>query len=384
MPAFRPLANLRVSLANPAPQYRRFSATPTRCLSAVFAETENPELNEILIDVQEKIILPAYLPETQRKIVYNPSKSDFMRRNPIVIELDGLEHTFSPIDIKNDIPNSKKALTQATKLMKTKEEWDNIATFLAGYKRAGIKLENEHYLSLIRRACAAQQEYSIIECAKQADKTGLTLKNVSSIALLMSSINQRIYDSTREGRDVLQALKWNQLIWDLIQRPQHKRQESSIHMLAHCRPTIRGLLLFSQAHTIQAQQAAGDSAEKLTKGLRDNLEFILAKYERKRRNIAPMWHMLNVRSGVQESYEKQDPISPYYYVRVVAQNIRAMELAQEIVGDDTGKLMYFRDMLEKHVEDFIKAGSENRKGFGLEYERITGRKPDWEKYLTMD
>ncbi|CEI39393.1 hypothetical protein FVEN_g8620 [Fusarium venenatum] len=384
MPAFRPLANLRVSLANPAPQYRRFSATPTRCLSAVFAETENPELNKILIDVQEKIILPAYLPETQRKIVYNPSKSDFMRRNPIVIELDGLEHTFSPIDIKKDIPNSKTALTQATKLMKTKEEWDNIATFLAGYKRAGIKLEKEHYSSLIRRACDAQQEYSIIECAKQADKTGLTLRYDSSITLLMSSINQRIYDSTREEQDILQALKWNQLIWDLIQRPQHERKEELISRLAHFSPTIRGLLLFSQAHTIQAQQAAGESVEKLTKELRDNVEFIAAacKIER-HRGMVPSWHKLNVRSD-KETRTKKDPLSPYYYVRVLAQNIRAVELAQEIIGDDAKNLTHFHDLLEKHAEDFIKAGSENRKGFGLEYERITGRKPDWEKYLTMD
>ncbi|RGP60144.1 hypothetical protein FSPOR_10827 [Fusarium sporotrichioides] len=386
MPAFRPLANLRVSLTNPAPQYRRFSATPTRCLSAVFAETENPELNKILIDVQEKIILPAYLPETQRKIVYNPSKSDYMRRNPIVIELDGLEHTFSPIDIKKDIPNSKKALTQATRLMKTKEEWDNIATFLAGYKKAGIKLEQDHYLSLIRRACAAQQEYSIIECAKQADKTGLALNRDSSITLLMSSINRKIYDSTREEGDILQALKWNRLIWDLIQRPEHERRGLDIRRVAHASPVIRGLLLFSQAHTIQAQQATGESAEKLTNELRDNVEFIAAKWKvQAHRDVIDSWHLtkLNVRSDHQ-IWEKKDPLSPFYYIRVLAQNIRAMELAQEIIGDDAKDLMRFHDTLEKHAEDFIKAGSENRKGFGLEYESITGRKPDWEKYLTMD
>ncbi|PTD09923.1 hypothetical protein HYE67_006991 [Fusarium culmorum] len=386
MPALRPFANLRVSLAHPAPQYRRFSATPTRCLSAVFAETENPELNKVLIDVQEKIILPAYLPETQRKIVYNTSKGDYMRRNPIVIELDGLEHTFSPIDIKKDIPNSKTALTDATKLMKTKEEWDNIGTFLAGYQKAGIKLDQEHYMSLIRRACASQQEYSIIECAKQADKTGLTLHRDSSIALLLSSINQKIYNSAREDGDTLQAFKWNRLIWDIIQRPEHVQRRSSDSKLAYGSPVTRGLLLFTQAHAIQAQQAAGESVEKLTQELRDNVEFIAGLWKiQTAHELLRSWHLnkLNVRSD-QGTAARKDPLSPYYYIRVVAQNIRAMELAQEIIGDDAKNLMPYHDMLEKHVGDFIEAGSKNKKGFGLEYESITGRKPEWEKHLTMD
>jgi hypothetical protein len=354
-------------------------------LSAVFAETENPELNKILIDVQEKIILPAYLPEAQRKIVYNPSKSDYIRRNPVVIELDGLEHTFSTIDIKKDIPNSKKALTQATKIMQTKDEWDNIATFLAGYKKAGIKLDRTHYSSLIRRACAAQQEYSIIECAKQVDKTGLSLQYDSSILLLMSSVNQKIYSSTREEGDTLQALKWNRLVWDLIQRPEHQRKGSGPRGLPHSNPVVRGTLLFSQAHAIQAQQAAGESVEKLTKELRDNVEFISSAWSRQEVDDlakSPYLNKLNVRSG--QGSNGKEILSPYYYVRILAQNIRAMELAQEIIGEDAKSLTPILDALEKHAEDFIKAGSENRKGLGLEYESITGRKPAWDKYLNLD
>ncbi|RGP67503.1 hypothetical protein FLONG3_8472 [Fusarium longipes] len=381
MSAFRPLANMRVPSANPALQYRRFSATPTRCLSAVFAETENPELNKILIEVQEKIILPAYLPEAQRKIVYNPSKSDYMRRNPVVIELDGLEHTFSPIDIKKDIPNSKKALAAATKIMQTKEEWDNIATFLAGYKKAGIRLKREHYESLIRRACAAQQEYSIIECAKQTDKTGLILNSDNSIILLMSSVNQKIYNSTQEEGAILRSLKWNRLIWELIQRPEHQKMdhlESRPHWTRspHQNPVVRGTLLFSQAHAIQVQQAAGEPVEELSKELRNNVEFIANAWKKN-----PGLDKLNVRG--QKLFWK-DALSPFYYVRALAQNIKAMELAQEIIGDDAKSLAPIRDTLEKETENFIKAGSENAKGLGLEYESITGRKPVWEQYLKAE
>lgn len=354
-------------------------------LSAVFAETENDELNKLLIDVQEKIILPAYLPEAQRKIVYNPSKSDYMRRNPVVIELDGLEHTFSPINKMDDIPNSKSALANATKLMKTKEEWDNIATFLAGYKKAGIKLKRVHYESLVRRACAAQQEYSIIECAKQVDKTGLALKSETSIILLMSSINQKIYDSTRNDADTNQALKWNKMIWDLIQRPEHQSKDRRPRELPHFNPAIRGTFLFSQAHEIQAKQAAGESVEGLTKELRDNVEFIISAWAGQELDDLSKSSYLESLNGRSKQGPWNDAVlAPYYYIKALAQNIKAMELAQEIIGDDAKDLSPIHDAMEKHIQDFVKARSENKKGYGLEYESITGRKPAWEQYLNKD
>ncbi|KAH7188452.1 uncharacterized protein B0J16DRAFT_337199 [Fusarium flagelliforme] len=379
MSAFRPLASMRVSLGNTALHSRHFSATPTRCLSAVFAETENSELNNVLIDVQEKIILPAYLPEAQRKLVFNSAKSDYIKRNPVVIELDGLEHTFTYIDRTRDIPNSKKALAQATRLMKTKEEWDNIATFLAGYRKAGIRLTREHYEAIIRRACDSQQEYSIIECAKQAVKTGLALKYESYVILLMSSINGKVGNTAEE---TLQALKWNRLVSDLTQRPEHQLQGRRPRDLPHFNPAIRGALLFAQAHGIQTQQAAGESAEALIKELRDNVEFISSAWAGQELSDLTKSSYLKIfhpRHG-QESAEFH--LAPYHYIRVLAQNIRAMELAQEIIGDIAKDLTPVHDAMEQHLEDFIKAGSLNKKGYGDVYESATGRKPAWEKYLT--
>ena len=330
-------------------------------LSAVFSETENSELNNVLIDVQEKIILPAYLPEAQRKLVFNSAKSDYIKRNPVVIELDGLEHTFSYIDRTKDIPNSKKALVQATKLMKTKEEWDNIATFLAGYRKAGIKLAQEHYDGIIRRACHSQQEYSIIECAKQAGKTGLALKYESYVILLMSSINGKVGNTTEE---TLQALKWNGLVSDLIQRPEHQLRSRRPRDLPHFNPAIRGALLFTQAHGIQAQQAAGESAEALIKELRDNVEFISSAWARQELDDLTKSSYLRIFHPRDGQKSAEDSLAPYYYIRVLAQNIRAMELAQEIIGDSAKGLTPVHDAMEQHLEDFIKAGSLNQNDWG--------------------
>ncbi|KAF5668885.1 hypothetical protein FHETE_5151 [Fusarium heterosporum] len=353
-------------------------------LSAVFAETENPELNQVLTQIQEKIILPAYLPEAQRKLVYNKKKSDYIQRNPVVIELDGLEHTFKTIDRFNDVPNSGKAYLEATLLMQTKEEWDNLGTLLAGYKKAGIRLKRQQYDAAIRRAGKHRQPYAIIECAKQAQKTGFLLNNTSSAALLLASVNIKITKPTGEESEVQEALKWNQLVWDLLQRPEHLRDGASPREQPHFNPAIRGLILYAQTSAVKEQQTAEASVERLIRDVRDNVEFITSAWKdqlSKPLTKSPYLNHVNPRTEALDRQNMQH-ISPYYYVHLVAQNIKGIELAQEIIGDDAKDLTPVRDALEQNLEEFIRADANtgakrNMAGWGNAYEDVTGRKPTW-------
>ncbi|KAH6964045.1 hypothetical protein DER45DRAFT_610374 [Fusarium avenaceum] len=382
--AFRPLASSRAPIAGCVPQYRHFSATSRRSLSAVFAETESPELNQILTQIQEKIILPAYLPEAQRKLIHNKKKSDYIQRNPVVIELDGLEHTFKTIDRFTDIPNADKAYQEATKLMKTKEEWDNLGTLLAGYKKAGIRLKRRQYDSAIRRAGQHRQPYAIIECAKQASKTGFLLNNTSSVVLLLASTNIRIAKPTGEESEVQEALKWNQLVWDLIQRPEHLRDAASPREQPHFNPAIRGLILYAQTSAVKEQQAAGASVEQLIRDVRDNVEFITSAWKDQLSEPltkSPYLNYVNARAEPLSAQHMQH-IAPFFYVQLVAQNVRGIELAQEIIGDDASDLTPVREALEQNLETFIRAdvsvgGKRNKAGWGGAYEEVTGRKPNW-------
>ncbi|KAJ4268624.1 hypothetical protein NW762_002691 [Fusarium torreyae] len=377
--AFRPLAGLRVSLADSATQTRHFSASAVRGLSAVFAETESPELNEALTKVQEKIILPAYLPPTQRELVFDPKKSTFIQQNPVIIELDGLEHKFSTIDRFNEVPNSKKAFHEVVDLMKTKEDWDNIGTLLAGYKKAGIRLHRDQYARMIRQAGLAGQPYNIIECAKQAQKTGLYLKHKDWVVILVTHINEKIVKPNGEGNEALHALKWNMLVWDLLQR--HIQGFVTPARQYHLSPDIRGLFLFAQASAIQAQQAAEAPAEELTQALRDNVQFIISNWGRK--GLDGLWklrflHQINPRATT-SSRGHNGKLSPNYYIWMIAQNIRGMELAQEIIGQEAKGLDPIKQALEQHLRDFIQKDERYNPGWATTYEETTGRKPNWSK-----
>ncbi|KAF4457580.1 hypothetical protein F53441_630 [Fusarium austroafricanum] len=365
-----------------------FSASPARTLSAVFSETKNAQLNEVLTEIQEKIILPAHLPENARKLVFNPEKSDFIQRNPVTIELDGLEHTFKTIDRFKDVPNSKKAFAESTKLMNTKEEWENLGTLLAGYRKAGIKLEDWHANVVTRRACFAGQHYAVIECAQQVEKTGFRLDRDSTVITLLSFINGKIISPKGEKNETEQALKWTQMVWDLIQRPDHLIKHAQPRQQPHMNPIVRGLILFSQASAIKEQQAAGASVEALTRELQDNVEFITsawAKRESDDLNKSPYLNALNVRdpSTAEHHIRRRQHLSPLYYIDAIVQNIKAMELAQEIIGDDAKGLQSIHDVMEQHLKDYLnmKNKTENSIYWIEVYKRVTGRTPDWEEYF---
>ncbi|KAJ3500917.1 hypothetical protein NM208_g17044 [Fusarium decemcellulare] len=378
--AIRPLANLRTS----AVPVRHFSASPARGLSAIFHETENAELNKTLNEIQEKIILPAYLPPKQRQLVFNAKMRNFIQQNPVIIELDGLEHKFTTINPFKDIPNSKKIFSSALTQMKTREDWENLGTLLAGYKKAGIRLYPEYYARVIRMAGKNNQIYSIIECAKKVQRTGLALNRKDYVALLLSGINNKIIQSGGEKAESLQAGKWAELVLDLIQRPEHMLGNASpLHRL-HFNPAIRGLVLFTQGSLAKAQQAAAEPTADTEQSLRENVELIVNAWNRfGTDNLAesPVLADLNPLPFLTRKTTKLTAnggyVSPNHYISALAQNIRGMELAQEFLGDSAKDLKPIQDKLEQHLQQFVKDVPNYREGWGQTYESITGRKPNW-------
>lgn len=350
-------------------------------MSAIFSKTENTELNEALGTIQEKIILPAYLPNKQRRLVFNPKMRSFIQQNPVVIELDGLEHKFTTIDRFTEIPNSKKALSEVLNLMETKEDWDNLATLLAGYKKAGIRLHIYHYDKIIRKAGQSKQTYAIIECAKQSTRTNLRLTRKNHLVLLMTQINNKITSPSGEENESAQALTWIEQVLDIYQRPVHHGQGKKPTYLLHQSPIVQGLVLFARASAIQAQQAAENSEEVDLQALKDNVESITSSWTRLGTDDlfnSPVLADLNPRSPLsKENPNTNNHLAVNFYVLALAQNIKGMELTQEILGDAAKDLTPIRDALEQHLKDFIKADERYLESWAETYKLATGREPQW-------
>ncbi|KAM4060151.1 hypothetical protein HRG_002242 [Hirsutella rhossiliensis] len=356
--------------------WRQFSSTPTRAVSAIFSETENVELNAILKNIQETIILPAYLPEKQRRIVFDPKKRTYMEQNPIVIDVEGLEHKFSTIDRFKDIENSKKLLAQALSKMQSPAEWSNLATLLAGYRKAGIRLQADHWGKMVRMAGETGNIQAIIECAKQADKTGFSLGRRETAVRTLVYINEKA--SRQMHAHALGALRAAEVVLDMLQRPEHARAAKRTRNSLPFSRIIRGITLFTRSAACNVKLASRDEGvdqdlllledevalfRSLWKGpLPDDLTQL--------REFAELNATLDRNSG------RKIPraLNGFCYVQALAQGIRGTILAEELLGDKAKDLARVREALEKHVHEFVQTAPGRSQGWIDEYELVTGKR----------
>ncbi|KPM41554.1 hypothetical protein AK830_g5028 [Neonectria ditissima] len=363
---------------------RTFSSTPVFGLKAIFTETDNSELNEVLKNIQEKIIFPAYLPEKQRELIFNAKAKTYLQQNPVVIELDGLEHKFTTLDRFHDIPNSKAALFKVLDSMKTKEDWDNLGTLLAGYKKAGIKVRPAHYMKIIRQAGHNGQIYSVIESVKQAQKTGFELTSIEYIIQLLCHISSKITTAAPGDAKSVDALRWTEEIIDLIQRPPHVNETLSAAKQGQNHPLVRGQLLFAQASVVESLKLQEKPFDKELADLTDTAEALVSWWARRVKegeetSIPPFISKLRShKPDVKRANRGQTPtFGASEWVRVLALNIKGMSLARELIGDAAKGL----EPIEQKLEDLVRESVEDMPKFYTKsaavYEEVTGRKPTW-------
>ncbi|OAA77775.1 hypothetical protein LEL_04598 [Akanthomyces lecanii RCEF 1005] len=353
---------------------RQFSTTASRGVRATFVETENAELNQVLKTIQEKTIFPAYLPQKQRKIVFNPKMRTHMQSNPIIIEVDGIEHRFSPIDRSKDIPNSKKSFNQAMNLMETSEDWANLGTLLAGYKKAGVKLRNQHWGKIVRRAEETGNIYAVIECAKQAEKTGLKLQTHEMVVRLLAAINNKIISGNQAA--TVQAVKWMEVALDLLHHPeQATHRDAAADTKVHASRLARGLVLFTRASAVSAKKAAGqDAAAELTL-LKDEVELLKTLWrDADLKNLDSLAEFAVLNPGAVEDHKNLNGAS---FVSIVTQNIKAISLARELAPAEAQALGAVETALSEHLTIYATNDKRRDGRWAESYEEITGAAPSW-------
>ncbi|KAL6858441.1 hypothetical protein J3F83DRAFT_750818 [Trichoderma novae-zelandiae] len=378
--AIRSVGRLHV---RPSLAQRQFSTSPVHGVSAIFAETENAEMNQILASIQETIILPAYLPEKQRKLVFDPKMKSFLEQNPIVIEVEGLEHKFSSIDRFRDIDNSKTVLSRALGSMRSRDDWANLGTLLAGYKKAGIRLKGNHWGKIVRMAGQSGNVLAVIECAKQAEKTGLVLTNPETVVRVLSYINDKITGSHWDEAETKQAQKWAEQVLDLIQRKEHMIEGQPTRERLHFSRLVRGMTLFTRASAVKVKRDAGEPIVQDLVLLRDEIELLGSLWKDSTdANLEEMpdFAKLNPtleRNASPKGVKVPSALNGSAYVQVLAQSIKGIALAREIVGEEARVLAPVEVALADHLRHFVQTSKSSTKGWDDEYKKIVGEAPKW-------
>ncbi|KAL7784593.1 hypothetical protein V8C37DRAFT_395564 [Trichoderma ceciliae] len=362
---------------------RQFSTSPVHGVRAVFAETENTEMNKILNTIQENIILPAYLPEKQRKLVFDPQMKSYLEQNPIIIEVEGLEHKFSSIDRFTDIENSKTILSRALKSMQSQDDWANLGTLLAGYKKAGIRLKANHWGKIVRMAGKSGNIHAVIECAKQSDETGLLFSNRETVVRVLSYINEKITSSNWDVAETMQAQKWADIVLDLVQRREHMIEDQPTRDRLHFSRVVRGMTLFSRVSAIKVKQQAGEAVEQDVVLLKDEVELLTSLWKDSTdANLEEVAEFAKLnptleRNSSPKGVKIPTALNGSAYVKVLAQNIKAISLAREILGEEAQGLAPAEVAVADHLRHFAQTSKSSTEGWDEEYSKIVGQAPEW-------
>ncbi|KAK0389318.1 hypothetical protein NLU13_2893 [Sarocladium strictum] len=392
LPLVRAVARAKVpqgSVTSTGARSRYFSISPRHHVRAVFGETSNETLRTTLNTIQEKITLPAHLPKAQRKILRDPKRKNYIEQNPVVIEIEGLEHKYTKIIFPNELPNSKKIFKDAIRAMETAEDWANLETLLAGYKKAGIVLKPKHLGFATRLAIAKTQLYSVIDCARHAKNTGYVLTvGESGLEVVMALADRAMTENHA------QSIKWLEQLQDVLERSPHSDLTGPKDLRSS--RLARGMMVSARVSDIEASETPSETQLNL---LSDEVGFLRASWETAFEHASGPLQLeideLNLNSlrpiantsedGTTKALSNPyDRIAPYFITKFIAHNIKACESAPVLLGQACEPLGDVGKKLDDYLTERITESSERSAGLrsrlptlALAYQQILGRAPTW-------
>jgi hypothetical protein len=129
-------------------------------------------------------------------------------------------------------------------LMKTKQDWQNLATFLGGLRMSKRKLSPAHWEWTVRKAGKADALGAILECAKQAERTGLRLNNNEIVQSIFFWLHLRAQEGQFKDPAVSKALSMAKQFAALMEAPEHSQREiKSVQEDPKRQPSVIGTLL---------------------------------------------------------------------------------------------------------------------------------------------
>ncbi|KAK4202685.1 hypothetical protein QBC40DRAFT_338139 [Triangularia verruculosa] len=202
---------------NASLQRRLFSVTSQRAAGfIVFKKGSNPELQERLDTLYNKIVLPSYLSEEQQRKLTKTKYKEQLRNDPITMEIDGEIHKFRYVDPMKDMPSASKLVKEAVDHM-DHADYQNLHLILKGFKRANRKLTDQLAIRIIRRAHQSDRLDAILDCARQVELTGFKLDTPERLSQLLTSIQTRAVESAFKADPTRKALKQTEKVIDLLE-----------------------------------------------------------------------------------------------------------------------------------------------------------------------
>ncbi|ORY69553.1 uncharacterized protein BCR38DRAFT_333436 [Pseudomassariella vexata] len=309
-----------------AGQQRTFSSTPQRKAKHVpiFTKTSSPELDDLLGSIRNKIILPSFLPQEQRKKLFRQRYEKKLESDPIIIEVDGEIFKFRHMDPqKGNMPNTRKSVIQAIQAFSKDEDFANLVPLLEGIYHAKRKLPEDFYAKIARELGKKGRVYDVIECARMIKRTGYKLDTSEKVNTVLADVQMKAIDAGWSKGQTEQSLRWTEMVLDIIEEEEHQPRVKA-DLPLNRDPQV----LLAPLHLATVLVAKHEADEQM-----------VAKMNKYAREVVRLWpEGTKLRElHVAESYVEGGPMhylmEPNKFVSLAAPLLFGLEMAVDTVKD---------------------------------------------------
>lgn len=242
-----------------------------------FTSTPSTELNDALERFRNDLFIPLGLPKRQQKSVFKPKYAQQLEHEPITVTINGNEEFTLTPKLQHELPSKKEALA-VLDLMVATGDFSNLFAFLSGLRMSNYSINSNRWEYIIRKVSAADKLSTIIECAKQYKRTGLSLGDKNIARVLFFELHQTAMRANVQGKSSAYALNLAQQAARLMEAREHSTKE--IHNDPKHQPFVIGTLLELSATALTKTHKPDNASKAETIQVRDYAQKLDASWSR--------------------------------------------------------------------------------------------------------
>ncbi|KAK5056769.1 hypothetical protein LTR84_012301 [Exophiala bonariae] len=221
-----------------------------------FEPTAEPEFDQLLADVRQKIFMPAALSQQHQQLIYKRRHFELLNKDPgVTVTMDDGEEIRLRTTNAFEKPSRSLYLRQfLSQLEEGKSNWNNVLPFLQGLVMARALPPDYYWAQLTRKAGEAGKEGVLLDCANSAEKTEFRLCRPGVARELFIAFHQR---AAADGfKDATLEKVWTRAhhVALMLEAPEHRPRNSlkgprpMDHTDARSEPTVLATLLELSSH----------------------------------------------------------------------------------------------------------------------------------------
>ncbi len=164
-----------------------------------------------------------------------------------------------PLNHLHDEPRTRSALARITELMAEPRDWQNLAPFLIGLRNSKRQLREFQAVKIVRKGCEKGMEGALMECFRQARRTGLGLWHREvAVEMMWRALGRAIEGGWTEDA-VNRGIELADSLWIMMQDPKHATgNKDSTHF-----PEVVGVMVHLHAAKAVMFQGKKDTEGKV-------------------------------------------------------------------------------------------------------------------------